>query len=73
MKNNLLKIKTLCTNCLDPMVCEWPEKMNWQGTEVSAQEYMGNALRTNYIKICCDKCLDEMQDVDMENMIMEMI
>ena len=70
---NLVQIKTLCTNCLDPMVCEWPEKMNWGGTEVTAIEYMANAIRSNHIKIYCDKCLDEMPDVDMENMIMEMI
>ena len=61
---NIVKMKTLCTRCLDPLEVEWSEEMNWRGETVTAQQYMANALNSEFIKICCDTCLDEMPDFD---------
>lgn len=55
------------------MTCEWPEEMNWAGDTVSATQYMINALNSDYVYIACDKCLDEMPDVDFEKMEIEYI
>jgi hypothetical protein len=63
-KMKKVKIKTLCTTCLDPLEVEWPEQMNWAGEIVTAHEYMARALNSDFAKICCDKCLDEMPDFD---------
>jgi len=68
---NTTSIKTLCTRCQTPMTCEWPEEMNWAGETVSAAQYMANALNSDYSFIACDKCLDEMPDVDFEKMQVE--
>jgi len=38
--------------------------MNWAGETVTAHEYMVKALNSDFAKICCDKCLDEMSDFD---------
>jgi hypothetical protein len=67
--SNLVNIKTLCTICQEPLVCEWPEEMNWAGENVSATQYMANALNSDFVKICCDKCLDEMPDYEMAEMM----
>jgi hypothetical protein len=61
---NIVKMKTLCTRCLDPLEVEWSEEMNWGGETVTAQQYMANALNSESIQICCDTCLDEMPDFD---------
>jgi hypothetical protein len=65
---NKVLIKTLCTRCLEPLVCEWPEEMNWGGNTVTAHEYMANAMNSEDVKICCDDCLDTMPDVDLDKM-----
>ena len=70
---SLVSIKTLCTNCQDPLECHWPERMNWGGENVSAIEYMANAINSDDVKILCDQCLDEFPDVDMEKMEVEYI
>jgi hypothetical protein len=69
----MVEIKTLCSNCLSPLTCNWPKEMNWGGQTVSAEQYITNALNSEYVKICCDTCLDEMPDVDMEKMQVEYI
>jgi hypothetical protein len=66
-------IKTLCTRCQAPMTCDWPEEMNWGGQTVPAEQYMANALNSDYAVIACDKCLDEMPDVDFDKMQIEYI
>jgi hypothetical protein len=38
--------------------------MNWAGEIVTPHEYMAKALNSDFAKICCDKCLDEMPDFD---------
>ena len=47
--------------------------MNWGGEDVSAIEYMANALNSDDTLILCDDCLDNFPDVDMENMEVEYI
>lgn len=71
--SNLTSIKTLCTNCLGPMTCEWPNEMNWQGQTVSAIEYMAYALNSEDSQILCDQCLDNYDIFDQENMEVEFI
>jgi hypothetical protein len=51
-------IKTLCTDCLSSLECEWPEIMNWGTEEVSAEEYMANSLNSDTHRILCDDCMD---------------
>lgn len=70
---SLTSIKTLCTCCQQPLTCEWPNQMNWQGETVSAIEYMANALNSDDVQILCDECLDNFPDVDIENMEVEYI
>ena len=70
---SLVSIKTLCTNCQDPLECHWPERMNWGGENVSAIEYMANAINSDDVQILCNQCLDELPDVDMEKMEVEYI
>ena len=71
--SNLTSIKTLCTNCLTPLVCEWPSQMNWGGDSVPAVEYMANALSSEDVQILCDDCLSELPDIGMDNMEIEYI
>lgn len=56
-------IKTLCTDCLSSLECEWPEIMNWGGKEVSAEEYMANSLNSDSHRILCDDCMDKLMTV----------
>jgi hypothetical protein len=70
---SLISIKTLCTNCQGSLECQWPERMNWGGEDVSAIEYMANALNSDDTLILCDDCVDNFPDVDTENMEVEYI
>jgi hypothetical protein len=35
--------------------------------QIPAEEYLARALRSDSIFICCDKCLSEMPDVNMDD------
>lgn len=61
-------IKTLCTRCQTPIMCEWPHEMTFGGEPVTPEEYMARALRSEQVMVCCDQCLSEMPDVKLEDM-----
>lgn len=61
-----MTIKTLCSRCREPLICEWPDMMTFGGRAVSPIDYMSAALRTRNVLVCCDKCLSEMPDVKVE-------
>jgi hypothetical protein len=51
-------IKTLCTQCLNPLECEWDEQMQWAGQMIPAEDYMGNILKSETHSVLCDECMD---------------
>lgn len=61
-------IKMLCTRCLAPITQDWPDRMVFAGVECSAQEYVAQALRSESVYIVCEKCLNEMPDVRLEDL-----
>lgn len=60
--------RTLCTRCLTPIDCEWPDEMKLGERTVPALDYVAHALRSESVYICCDKCLEEMPDVKLEDL-----
>lgn len=42
--------------------------MNWAGRSVPTAEYVGNAMRSQNVMICCDECLAKMPDVKLEDL-----
>lgn len=61
-------IRTLCSKCQAPLTCKWPERMKCGEDDVSAEEYMARALRSERVLICCDACLKKMPDVRVEDL-----
>jgi hypothetical protein len=64
----MTNFRTLCTRCLTPIDCEWPDEMKWAGRAMPTVEYVGNAMRSNNVMICCDDCLAKMPDVKLEDL-----
>lgn len=63
-------LNTLCTRCQAPLECQWPDECSFGGELCTPEEYMAKALRSESVMICCDKCLSEMTDVRLEDMIL---
>lgn len=61
-------LKTLCTRCQAPIICEWPDKMTFGGDPVTPAEYMSKALQSERVLVVCNNCLAEMPDVKLEDM-----
>ncbi len=63
-----MTLRTLCTRCQVPLVCEWPDPMEFGGEMMPAAEAMARSIRNPFVYIACDKCLGEMPDVKLEDM-----
>ena len=61
-------IKTLCTRCQKPITLEWPDRMDFGGETVTAQEYLDRALSSNSVYVACDDCLAAMPDVKLDEL-----
>lgn len=70
-EGKVVTLRTLCTECQTPIVCEWPEEMSWAGLSVTPQEYMANAIRNQSTEILCDACLQRRPDVRVEDLILD--
>lgn len=61
-------LKTLCTRCQSPLDCDWPTEMTFGGKACTAEEYMAKTLRSDYVGVYCDTCLEKMPDVKLEDL-----
>lgn len=65
--HDTVRLETLCTKCQQPILLEWPSQITFAGKHVTAREYLSKALRSTSVFVVCDKCLDEMPDVNLED------
>lgn len=53
-----VKLKTLCTGCLHPMVFVCPPEVNHEGKLITASDYLAQILMSDEQGVYCEVCLE---------------